>query len=85
MPRTIQLRVIDEPAPGTRAVIDLNSEAYLEGQISTGRSAGLLQQLCGGCERTIVTGRHHLSKDSAGNPVVLRCKYCRAFNEMSVD
>jgi hypothetical protein len=85
MPRTIRLTVIDEPAPGTRAVIDLAGEAYLDGQVSTGRSAGLLQQLCGGCERTIVTGRPHLSKDSAGNPIVLRCASCRAFNEMFVD
>lgn len=85
MARTIRLQVIDEPEPGTRAVVDLAGEAYLEGQVSTGRSAGLLQQLCGGCERTIVSGRPHLRQDSAGNPIVLRCAYCRAFNEMAVD
>jgi predicted RNA-binding Zn-ribbon protein involved in translation (DUF1610 family) len=83
MPRTIRLQVIEEPAAGTRAVIDLLGEAYLDGQISTGKSAGLLQQLCGGCGRTIVTGRPHLTRDDAGNPVVLRCAHCRAFNEMN--
>lgn len=77
------MRVIDEPPVGTRAVIDLLGEAYLDGQISTGKSSGLLQQLCGECGRTIVTGRPHLTKDDAGNPVVLRCAGCRAFNEMS--
>ncbi len=84
MPRTIRLHVIEEPPPGTRAVIDLSGEAYLDGQVSTGRSAGLLQQLCGGCDRTIVTGRPHVRQDSAGNPVVLRCAFCRAFNEMAL-
>lgn len=83
MPRTVRLNVIEEPPAGTRAVIDLLGEAYLDGQISTGKSAGLLQQLCGGCERTIVTGRPHLTTDGAGNAIVLRCAYCRAFNEIN--
>lgn len=83
MPRTIRLKVIAEPPPGTRAVIDLQGEAYLAGQVSTGRSSGLLQQLCGQCGQTIVKGRPHLKQDGAGNPLVLRCAHCRAFNEMT--
>jgi hypothetical protein len=85
VPRSVRLRVIEEPPVGTRAVIDLQGEAYLAGQVSTGRSAGLLQQLCGECGRTIVRGRPHLTRDDAGNPVVLRCAHCRAFNEMNQD
>ena len=85
MARTIQLHVIDEPVVGTRIVIDLAGEAYLEGQLSTGTSPGLLQQSCGGCGRTIVAGRPHMRRDSAGNPIVLRCAHCRAFNEMNQD
>ncbi|MGH9222399.1 MAG: hypothetical protein ACRD2W_01035 [Acidimicrobiales bacterium] len=82
MARTIKLRVIDEPAEGTRIVIDLNGEAFLAGQFSTGKASGLLQQQCGECGRTIVTGRPHLKQDSAGNAIVLRCAHCRAFNEI---
>ncbi len=85
MARTIRLRVIEEPPVGTRTVIDLQGEAYLAGQVSTGRSSGLLQQLCGQCDRIIVTGRPHLKQDGAGNPVVLRCAHCRAFNEMTLE
>jgi predicted RNA-binding Zn-ribbon protein involved in translation (DUF1610 family) len=82
VPRTIRLHVIDEPPEGTRVVIDLNGEAFLSGQFSTVQSPGLLQQLCGGCGKTIVTGRPHLKTDSAGNAIVLRCASCRAFNEI---
>lgn len=85
MPRTIRLTVIEEPAAGTRAVIDMATEAYLEGQMSTGRSSGLLQQLCGECGRTLVQGRPHLRQDGAGRPIVLRCASCRAYNEMNQD
>lgn len=85
MPREVRLRVISEPAPGTRAIIDLRGEAFLTGQVSSGTSPGLLQQLCGQCDRVIVTGRPHLKTDSAGNPVVLRCAQCGAFNEMNQD
>lgn len=77
--------MIDEPAAGTRIVIDLNGEAFMAGQYSTVRSPGLLQQQCGSCGRTIVTGRPHLKKDSAGNAIVLRCAHCRAFNEIDQD
>lgn len=85
MPRTIRLSVIEEPPAGTRVVIDLAGEAYLQGQLSSGRSSGLLQQQCGGCSRTIVTGRPHMRRDSAGNALVLRCAHCRAFNEINQD
>ena len=85
MARTVRLRVIEEPPVGTRVVIDLASEAYLDGQLTTGKSSGLLQQLCGGCDRIIVTGRPHLTRDGAGNAVVLRCAHCRTFNEINQD
>ena len=85
MPRVVRLTVIEEPPDGTRVIVDLAGEAYLEGQLTTGRSTGLLQQLCGGCGRTIVTGRPHIKNDSAGNPIVLRCAQCRAFNEINQD
>ena len=82
MARTIQLHVIEEPPEGTRIVIDLAGEAFLAGQYSVGQGSGLLQQQCGECGRTIVTGRPHIKQDSAGNPVVLRCAKCRAYNEI---
>ncbi|MGH9276769.1 MAG: hypothetical protein ACRD12_01470, partial [Acidimicrobiales bacterium] len=85
MARSIRLRVIEEPPAGTRAIVDLGGEAYLAGQVSTGSWSGLLQQHCGGCDRIIVTGRPHLSRDGAGNPIVLRCAHCGALNEMAQD
>ena len=36
MARTVRLIVIEEPPEGTRAIIDLGGEAYLEGQMSAG-------------------------------------------------
>ncbi len=85
MPRTIRLSVIEEPPAGTRVIIDMAGEAYLEGQMSTGNSSGLLQQLCGQCGRTVVRGRPHMRRDGAGKPIVMRCAHCRAFNEMNQD
>ncbi len=85
MPREVRLRVISEPPVGTRAIIDLGGEAFLGGQVSTGTSPGLLQQLCGQCDRVIVRGRPHLSRDSLGQAIVLRCAHCGAFNEMNQD
>ena len=85
MARTVRLRVVDEPPAGTRIGIDLDGEAYLNGQWSTGGSSGLLQQMCGQCDKVIVRGRPHLRQDDAGNPIILRCASCRAFNEMLQD
>ena len=85
MPRTIRLKVVDEPPVGTRFIIDLSGEAYLRGLWSTSSLPGLLQQMCGQCEQIIVRGRPHMKRDQAGNPIVLRCAHCRAFNEMLQD
>ena len=82
VPRTVRLRLVEEPPAGTRYIIDLSGEAYLDGLWITSKSPGLLQQTCGGCEKIIVRGRPHLKRDDAGNPIVLRCAHCRAYNEM---
>ena len=82
MPRTVRLGVVDEPPPGTRYIIDLSSEAYLEGVWKVSTAPGLLEQMCGQCAKVIVRGSPSFSRDSNGTPILLRCAHCRAFNEM---
>ena len=82
MPRTVRLEVVEEPPPGTRYIIDLSGEAYLEGVWKITTSHGLLEQTCGQCAKVIVRGSPSFSLDSTGQPILLRCAHCRAFNEM---
>lgn len=71
-PRKVRLKVIPEPAPQTRTVINLPEAGPVKGPI-TGQERRIL--LCGNCEAALMDGMPISN-------VVLKCNRCGEFNNV---
>lgn len=74
--RTTRLRVIPEPAPNTRTVLN-NPEADASFVFMTGPNTNAPDLVCGSCDRVLVHGVPR-AKISA---IVFHCPTCGAFND----
>lgn len=70
----VALKVIPEPAEGTRTVIDTSSD--LKGPAFTGQ--GEVNYLCGECGLMLAEGMESAAQISN---MVIRCWRCESFNE----
>lgn len=71
--QTLQLKVIPEPAPNTRAIFIYDGEGTV---IMSGVETGLSMN-CGNCNAPLIRG---LRRDQVSG-LVLRCKGCGSFND----